>query len=221
MCGRYTLLHELDALFDYYQSVPADLSYQISFNIAPSQSVIAVVNDGNQNRIGQLKWGLVPAWADDPKIGYKMINARAETIDQKSAFKSLLSRRRCVIPADSFFEWRKTPERKIPMRIRLKNESLFSFAGLWDRWEKDGKAIQSCTIITTQPNTLMENIHNRMPVILTKGAEKEWLNPAIKDPVQLKNLLIPYQSEDMEAYEVSSIVNSPKNNQPEVIEPVS
>lgn len=221
MCGRYTLLHELDALFDYYQSVPADLSYQISFNIAPSQSVIAVVNDGNQNRIGQLKWGLVPSWADDPKIGYKMINARAETIDQKSAFKSLLSRRRCVIPADSFFEWRKTPERKIPMRIRLKNESLFSFAGLWDRWEKDGKAIQSCTIITTQPNTLMENIHNRMPVILTKGAEKEWLNPAIKDPVQLKNLLIPFQSEDMEAYEVSSIVNSPKNNQPEVIEPVS
>lgn len=221
MCGRYTLLHELDALFDYYQSVPADLSYQISFNIAPSQLVIAVVNDGNQNRIGQLKWGLVPSWADDPKIGYNMINARAETIDQKSAFKSLLSRRRCVIPADSFFEWRKTPERKIPMRIRLKNESLFSFAGLWDRWEKDGKAIQSCTIITTQPNTLMENIHNRMPVILTKGAEKEWLNPAIKDPAQLKNLLIPFQSEDMEAYEVSSIVNSPKNNQPEVIEPVS
>ncbi len=221
MCGRFTLIHGLEDILYYYNINETDIPYQISFNIAPSQAVTAVISDGTANRIGQLRWGLVPSWAKEAKIGYKMINARAETIDEKPAFKKLLSRRRCLIPADSFFEWKKTADRKIPMRIHLKDEPIFSFAGLWDRWEKGDKPLHTCTIITTKANALMSDIHERMPVILNKESEEEWLNPELKDPKQLKSLLIPYDSAGMEAYEVSSIVNSPKNNQPEIILPVS
>jgi putative SOS response-associated peptidase YedK len=219
MRGRFTLIHGLETILYYYNIKETDLPYQISFNIAPSQPVTAVISDGVNNRIGQLRWGLVPSWAKDSKIGYKMINARAETIYEKPAFKKLLTRRRCLIPADSFFEWKIKDGRKIPMRIHLKENTLFSFAGLWDRWEKDGQILQTCTIITTKANRFMSDIHERMPVILTKETESEWLNPEINDPKQLKSLLTPYDSERMKAYEVSSLVNSPKNNVPETILP--
>ncbi|MBM7645894.1 putative SOS response-associated peptidase YedK [Scopulibacillus daqui] len=220
MCGRFTFVHELNDLFAYYNIAQIDLPFDKRYNIAPSQNVLAVVNDGNNNRIGYLKWGLIPAWTKDPKAGYKMINARAETIDEKPAYRRLLKRRRCIIPADSFFEWRKANDKKIPMRIKMKDDSIFSFAGLWDRWENNGQMIQSCTIITTAPNDLMKNIHDRMPAILSKDAESAWLDRSIDDEDCLKSLLTPYDANQMEAYEVSTLVNSPKNDVEEVIEKV-
>lgn len=164
--------------------------------------------------------GLIPPWAKDEKIGYKMINARAETLTEKPSFRKPLVSKRCIIPADSFYEWKRLdPKTKVPMRIKLKSSNLFAFAGLYEKWNTpEGNPLYTCTIITTKPNELMEDIHDRMPVILTDKNEKEWLNPKNTDPDYLQSLLLPYDANDMEAYQVSSLVNSPKNNSPELIE---
>ncbi|WP_412055474.1 SOS response-associated peptidase [Bacillus inaquosorum] len=159
-------------------------------------------------------------WAKDEKIGYKMINARAETLSEKPSFRKPLVSKRCIIPADSFYEWKRLdPKTKIPMRIKLKSSNLFAFAGLYEKWNTpQGNPLYTCTIITTKPNELMEDIHDRMPVILTDENEKEWLNPKNTDLDYLQSLLQPYDPNDMKAYQVSSLVNSPKNNSPELIE---
>ncbi|MGG1446421.1 SOS response-associated peptidase [Bacillus subtilis] len=193
--------------------------YQL-FYVAPSQNILAIINDGSNNRLGKLRWGLIPPWAKDEKIGYKMINARAETITEKPAFRKPLVSKRCIIPADSFYEWKRLdPKTKIPMRIKLKSSNLFAFAGLYEKWNTPvGNPLYTCTIITTKPNELMEDIHDRMPVILTDENEKQWLNPKNTDPDYLQSLLLPYDADDMEAYQVSSLVNSPKNNSSELIE---
>lgn len=220
MCGRYSLTAPLEEIIEFFNLVNGDeLDYEISYNIAPSHNVLSIVSDGNGNRGGYLRWGLVPSWADNPSIGYKMINARAETIDQKASFKTLLKRRRCLIVADGFYEWKKDQKgNKQPFRMVRKNNGLFAFAGLWDRWEKEGTILHTCTIITTQPNEIMKDIHDRMPVILQEEAQKVWLDRSIQDTQHLKQLLTPYPPEDMIAYEVSPIVNSPKNNQVECIQ---
>lgn len=181
------------------------------FNIAPSQDVFAVVQGENGNRGGYLRWGLVPSWANDPKIGYKMINARAETVHEKPSFRKLLTRRRCLIVADGFYEWKQEEGVKQPYNIRLKNRNPFAFAGLWDRWEQNGTIIQSCTVITTEANELMKPIHDRMPVILTKESGPIWLDRSVQDEKRLSSILVPYQASEMEAYPVSGLVNSPKN----------
>jgi putative SOS response-associated peptidase YedK len=221
MCGRYTLFINLVLLGKRFNLINIDhLIIRPRFNVAPSQEVVAIIRDGNENRAGMLRWGLVPTWAKDPKIGYKMINARAETVDEKPAYARLLKRRRCLIPADGFYEWKKVGSRKQPFRIKLKNDEPFAFAGLWDRWECEGEVIHSCTIITTKPNSLMEGIHNRMPVILTKANEEAWLDQDLKEPEVLKTFLEPYPEEEMEAYKVSSEVGSPKNDREELVAPV-
>lgn len=166
MCGRFTLFTDIEEIkerFDIQGSF--DEEYQFSYNIAPSQSVLSVINDGVRNRLGYLRWGLIPFWAKDEKAGYKMINARAETIAEKASFRNAYKKKRCLIVADSFYEWKKTPERKIPMRIKLKNHAPFGMAGLWESWKSpEGISIYSCSVITTVPNELMTSIHDRMPV---------------------------------------------------------
>lgn len=224
MCGRYSLFADYSSLLERFdiEEVSIDESeYTPSYNIAPTHQVLAVVNDGTKNRLGMLRWGLIPPWAKDEKIGSKMINARAETAAEKPSFRNAFKKKRCLIIADSFYEWRRTDDQKTPMRIKLKSGEPFAFAGLWESWKSpEGKTISTCSILTTKPNDLMATIHDRMPVVLSKDAEKVWLDPKVDDPEVLGKLLKPFDASEMEAYEVSSAVNSPKNNGPELIDKV-
>ncbi|MEC1353461.1 SOS response-associated peptidase [Bacillus sonorensis] len=221
MCGRFTLFADYETIidrFDIDQMIPKE-QYRPSYNIAPSQPVLAVINDGASQRLGYLRWGFIPPWAKDEKIGYKMINARAETLSEKPSFRKPLISKRCIIPADSFYEWKRIDsKRKQPMRIKLKSNELFSFAGLWEKWiSPSNEPVYTCTIITTRPNAFMANIHDRMPVILDCHHEKDWLDPANQDSAFLESLLTPCHSDDMEAYEVSPLVNSPQHDSIDVI----
>ncbi|XID92413.1 SOS response-associated peptidase [Paenibacillaceae bacterium WGS1546] len=220
MCGRYTIAVTLEELILRYMSeMPMDAYHTPRYNVAPMQNVMAVVHDGKKNRLGELRWGLVPSWASDDKIGSKMINARAETLLEKASFKSLVRRKRAVIPADGFYEWKKNGDRKQPMRITLKDGGIFSMAALYDTWmAPDGRKIGTCTIITTTPNELMAGIHDRMPVILRREDEAEWLERGSEDAGRLMALLRPYPAEAMRAYPVSPIVGNVKNDSAECIE---
>ncbi|MDM5295031.1 SOS response-associated peptidase [Peribacillus simplex] len=222
MCGRFTLFTDIEEIKDRFDIQGSfDEEYQFSYNIAPSHSVLSVINDGGRNRLGYLRWGLIPFWAKDEKVGYKMINARAESIAEKASFKNAYKKKRCLIIADSFYEWKKEPERKIPMRIKLKNHAPFGMAGLWESWKSpEGINIYSCSVITTVPNELMTSIHDRMPVILKPEDEKDWLNPSINDPAYLQQYLKSFDPEQMEAFEVSTDVNSTKNNSPNLIQQI-
>jgi putative SOS response-associated peptidase YedK len=224
MCGRFTLFAEYDDIlnrFDIEAAIEQDLYVQ-SYNIAPSHSVLSVINDGTQNRLGYLRWGFVPSWAKDEKVGYKMINARAETLAEKPSFRHAFKHRRCLIIADSFYEWKKGSNKtKTPIRIKLKSNDLFAMAGIWERWKSpEGNSLFSCSIITTTPNELMKDIHDRMPVILNKEDEQEWLDPSLNDVSKVSHLLKPLAADNMEAYEVSSLVNSPRNNSPNLIQKI-
>lgn len=218
MCGRYSLFAKKEDVAERFHLTNYEqLEWFERYNIAPSQQVLAIIRDEQGNRAGFLKWGLVPSWASDVKIGYKMINARMETVDQKPSFKQLLKRRRCLIPADGFYEWKRDGNKKQPYRFQLKTKQPFAFAGLWDRWEEGDKVIHSCTIITTEANQLVRDVHDRMPVILTKEEEQIWLDRSVVDFLELKKLLVPYNAEEMEMYPVSTLVNSPKNDVKEMI----
>lgn len=221
MCGRFTLTASVDQLIDRFdiEFFLQEEEFFPSYNVAPSQSVLSVINNGTHNRMGFLRWGLIPPWAKDMSIGYKMINARAETLLEKPSFRTAYQKKRCLIVADSFYEWKRIDHKnKIPMRIKLKSNELFAMAGLWESWKSpEGKSIYSCSVITTNPNELVQDIHDRMPVILKPEDEKYWLDPSITDTRKLKHLLKPLEHELMEAYEVSPLVNSPKNNSIELI----
>src|SRR5690625_3001151 len=174
MCGRFTLFaSETEILREY--GVDSLQSYEPSYNIAPGQKGLAIIHDGEKKRAGNLQWGLVPSWANDEKIGYKMINARSETAHKKPSFKKLMVSKRCLIIADSFYEWKNTDSVKQPKRIQIKNRELFAFAGLWDKWKQDGKTLFTCTILTKDANTFMQDIHHRMPIILPKSKQEEWI----------------------------------------------
>jgi putative SOS response-associated peptidase YedK len=193
---------------------------QPKYNVAPGQLVTTIVNDGHSNRLGELKWGLIPAWADDEKTGYKLINTRSETVATKPAFRKIFSKKRCLIPADGFYEWRKQDTGKQPMRIVLKSRSLFGLAGIYETWTNpNGVTISSCSILTTEPNELMASIHNRMPVILRREDEALWLDRSVNDPEPLLSLLRPYPADELEAYPVDPAVGSVKNDNPSLIEP--
>ncbi|MEH7356967.1 SOS response-associated peptidase [Neobacillus drentensis] len=224
MCGRFTLTATFEEIINRFdiQSFLEEELYSPSFNIAPSQSVLAVINDGRVNRMGLLKWGFVPPWAKDLSIGNKMINARAETISEKPSFRNAFKKKRCIVIADSFYEWKRHEDKtKTPMRIKLKSNELFAMAGIWEGWKSpDGKTLYTCSVITTGPNELMKDIHDRMPVILKREDEKIWLDPGISDTTSLKPLLVPFDENEMETYEVSSLVNSPKNNSIELIQKI-
>ena len=218
MCGRYSLATDVEGLADRFDFRPTELTFLPRFNIAPTQQVVTVINDGPENQAQLMKWGLIPFWAKDPSIGNRMINARAETVAEKPAFRQSFQKRRCLVIADGFYEWRTVGKTKVPMRIILKSGETFGFAGLWETWKSpEGESVQSCSIITTSPNEMMEPIHNRMPVILPREAESVWLDTERVDPSTLHQLLLPYTAEAMEAYEVSQLVNSPKNDTPDVL----
>jgi putative SOS response-associated peptidase YedK len=223
MCGRFTLFTTYEYLlseFDIQQVFDKEY-YEESYNIAPTHNVVSIINDGTKNRMGYLKWGLIPSWAKDDKMASKMINARSETVDEKPSFKKSFYQRRCIIPMDSFYEWKRDGKVRTPLRIKMRDDSLFAVAGLWDTWKNpSGESIHTCTILTTESNELMADIHDRMPVILSKEKRSIWLNPSIHDKEQLKSLLVPYDADEMMAYEVSEKVNSPKNNSVELIQQV-
>ncbi|GAV24872.1 DUF159 family protein [Carboxydothermus islandicus] len=220
MCGRFSMAEDFAVLEKLFNLEPVDFPLKPRYNIAPTQDVPVVIWEGGR-RLKLFRWGLIPAWAKDPAIGQKMINARAETVDQKPSFKNLLFRRRCLVLADGFYEWEKTGGKKIPYRIVLKNRKPFAFAGLYDIWQDSGgRMLYSCTIITTEANKLIRSIHDRMPVILNNKAISVWLDLGIKDIALLKNLLVPYPEEEMDIYEVAPLVNSPRVDIPQCIEPV-
>jgi len=225
MCGRFTATFEFSDIRVRW-NLDRDLpSFRLRFNIAPEQisptiTVIVRHNGGNEYRL--MHWGLIPHWAADPTIGNRMINARAETLLDKPAFKQLVGSRRCIIPADGFYEWRKEGRRKVPMWVHLKSREPFGLAGLWDVWRKpDGKRVESFTIITAEPNELVRPIHSRMPVILQSKDEEQWLDASRTPFVKAKSVLKPYPEELMDAHDVSPIVNSAKYDGPECIRPVS
>lgn len=219
MCGRFVRKSTITIIEDEFDIYEVQWAFEPSYNIAPSQDVACVVGNGG-NRLAKFRWGLVPFWAEDPSIGYKMINARAETVAQKKSFARAFKKQRCLVVADGFYEWRKLADgkRKIPMYVHLRAERPFGFAGLYENWKaKDGTTLRTCTIITTQPNELMAPIHNRMPVIVAPDKRKIWLDREIEDPNALMSLLGPYTANEMEAYEVSKRVNSPTYNEPDCI----
>jgi len=221
MCGRYALT-DLNAFLKenrfQLETFPASLSPR--YNIAPSQSVPAILNQAPR-QLQLVRWGLIPSWAKDPAIGYRMINARAETLAAKPAFRRPLQRQRCLIPADGFYEWQRLGSRKIPHWITLASKEVFAFAGLWDNWTdpKTNTAMTSCTIITTTPNELLASIHDRMPVILPRESEATWLSETLNSE-QACALLKPYAATRMKASPISTLVNSPSNDTPRVLEPV-
>lgn len=220
MCGRFTItLEPADFQEDLeVGDFPAD--FQPRYNVAPTQPV-AAVRDVDSRRVEWFKWGLIPFWAKDPSIGERMINARSETLAEKPSFKQSFARRRCLILADGFFEWKRTTGTpgSTPYYIYLKDRKPFAFAGLWDQWQKPGEEVTlSCTIITCAPNELISPLHDRMPVILDRLTAWEWLKPT---PVeQLNTFLRPYPAEKMALAEVSRLVNNPRVDTPEIIQPV-
>ncbi len=222
MCGRFTLTVDPAQLkmFLDLNDVPIDLSPR--YNIAPTQPV-AVVTNPIDRKVQIFQWGLIPSWSKDPSIGSRLINARAETLEEKPTFRGPFKRHRCLVLADGFYEWKKVSENgkevKQPYFIRLKNDQPFALAGLWDHWTApNGDERLTCTIITTTPNELMAEIHDRMPVILTGEAMWDWLDPQAS-PIALHALLQPFPAKEMKAYPISKLVNKPENDRAEVIEP--
>ncbi len=224
MCGRFTKKSSKEDLRKRFgfNDTSEDTLFEPRYNIAPSQEQPVLIVSQDKRIVTMMKWGLVPHWSKDPKIGFKMINARSEGIHEKPSFKTPLRERRCLVLADGFYEWHKPDKKtKIPYYFKLKSNEPFAFAGLWDVWEKDGQTLKTFTIITTTPNQLMEPIHGRMPVILEEKDEAKWLDPEIRKPSDLIPLLKPYASDEMECFRVSTIVNSPKNDVPECLIPAS
>ncbi len=195
---------------------------QPTWNAAPTQALPVVRMVGQHKRVDSLRWGLVPPWSRDPKIGSRMINARSETAADKPSFRSALRQRRCVVVADGFYEWQRDGETKRPHCIRMREGHPFGMAGLWESWSgQDDEVLETFTILTTAPNELMAPIHDRMPVILPRSQHDRWLSPDLTDPGQVSCLLRPFDSDQMMAFEVSSRVNSPRNNDPDCMRPAS
>jgi putative SOS response-associated peptidase YedK len=220
MCGRYLLTTPVDALGQLFRFMERP-NLGPRYNIAPTQDVPIVrrTRAGDGRELLMARWGLVPYWADDVKIGSRLINARAETIERTPAFREAYQRRRCLVPADGFFEWRKEGKTRQPLLIRRKDQEPFAFAGLWERWRQpDGEIVRSCSIVTCPANALVAPVHDRMPVILDPGDYERWLDPGATDG---RTLLQPCPADWLEAYEVSPRVNSPANDDPDCIAPLA
>jgi putative SOS response-associated peptidase YedK len=213
MCGRFSLATELETIMRLVAGLEAHVEFVPRYNIAPTQTVITLLNDGS-NALIATRWGLIPSWARDAAIGNRLINARAETLHEKPSFKNLFKKKRCLIFADGFYEWQKTTEkgRKVPWFFRFKTGEPFAFAGLWDRWKdrsREGALVISSTIITVGANTLVEPIHDRMPAIVRQERYGEWLAAEELTPERLRHCLEPYPAAEMEAYRLSTLVNDP------------
>lgn len=226
MCGRFTLRTAPQEVARTFRLTGALGEWAPRYNIAPSQVVAAVrVDEADARQLVFLRWGLVPAWADDPAIGNRMINARGETVAEKPSFRKAFVARRCLIAADGFYEWQKSggsaKAPKQPFYITMRDERPFAFAGLWERNTRCGEPIETCTIITTTANELMQPLHDRMPVIVPIDRQDLWLDPAVQEVERLTPLLAPFASDAMKATPVSTRVNNPRNESPECIVPQS
>jgi putative SOS response-associated peptidase YedK len=218
MCGRFAR-HRRQEVIARFLSVDRDdlPEDDLSYNIAPTQDVMAVRADtGGKRFMCNLRWGLIPSWAKDQSIAAYTSNARAETLLEKPSFRTAFRSRRCLIPADGFYEWSKKGKEKVPYFIKLKSDDPIVFAGLWDRWKDPaGRVIESCTIVTTTPNELVGEFHHRMAAILRPESFSLWLDPGFTRAEELLDLLAPYPADEMEAYRVSKLVNNSRNNSPE------
>jgi len=217
MCGRYRLSRADKYVAEHFD-IADEVEWSPRFNIAPAQRV-AVVRQSPERPVRQfsaMRWGLIPFWAKDASVGYKMINARAETVADKPAYRESFKNRRCLIPADGFYEWKREGKTKQPYHFGMADDSIFAFAGIWDRWKNpQGEMIETCSIITTTPNALLLDVHDRMPVILHVDNYDLWLDPAFKNAHDLREMLRPYEPMLMKRYPVSTRVNLVKNDDPE------
>jgi putative SOS response-associated peptidase YedK len=221
MCARYTLYHSTAEIAAFFGVTQVEFDYGPRYNIAPTQYVPIVRSEPAGRSLSLVKWGLIPSWAKDESIGQKLINARAETIDEKPSFRAAFNRRRCLIPADGFYEWALEGGAKQPYRFHLQDDDVFAFAGLWDEWiHPDGSPIETCTIITVPSNDAIAPIHSRMPAILRRGDEAHWLDNRFGNPSDLFALLAPYPSNAIESTRVSRAVNRPTSDTPALITPV-
>jgi len=221
MCGRFTIRVETPEVVDALEVGSVTEAVAPSYNVAPGTGVPVVVLEDGLRVLKRFRWGLIPSWAKDASIGNRLINARGETVAEKPAFRKAFVQRRCLIPADGFYEWKAGPAGKEPWYITLKDRPVFAFAGLWERWkDPEGDEVLSCAIITIAANEFMQPIHHRMPVILPAGAEARWLDPALKDRAALEALLIPYPANLMQAHPVARTVNSPRNDSEQCMLPL-
>ena len=223
MCGRYRLSRRAEIWGSYFYAEYEGMAWEARYNIAPTQTVPVIRQDPHEpvRRASLVRWGLVPYWAKDASVGYRMINARAETAAEKPAFKESLQRRRCLIPADGFYEWPRSVKVKQAFHFGLQDDSLFAFAGLWDRWRgSDGTTLETCTILTTTPNQLLADVHDRMPVILPAASYDLWLDPGFRDLAATTEMLKPYDAGPMRRYPVSTRVNNVANDDRQCSEPI-
>ena len=223
MCGRFTLTAPYDVIYDYFaieDQMPQSV-FKPRYNIAPSQDIAVVMKlpDPPSRHLAMMHWGLIPHWARDKKIAYKMINAKVETLAEKPSYRTAYKKRRCLIPADGYYEWKQLKDRKQPYYIQYHHHDLFAFAGLWEHWQGDQEDIYSCTIITTDADNKVGKIHNRMPLIMNPDYYEQWLDPENQDTASLKDCLVTDTS-DIEFYPVSTIVNSPKNEGQDLIQKI-
>ncbi|MDX1565087.1 MAG: SOS response-associated peptidase [Phycisphaeraceae bacterium] len=220
MCGRFSQTRSTEQLADRFVVPAASFDWTPRYNLAPGQSVPTIIRAGDRRSWKRLQWGLVPPWAQDRSIGHRLINARSETVDQKPSFRKALKKRRCLVPADGFYEWKKQAGRtKVPVYLTLKDGSPFAFAGLWETWSDPDhpQSLETFTICTTAPNERVRPIHDRMPAILRPEDEATWLDPGIESPDRLKSLLKPYPADAMVARRVDRYVNNPAHEGPECI----
>jgi putative SOS response-associated peptidase YedK len=221
MCGRFTLTVDPSVVQQTFNLTTMPGMMAARYNIAPSQPVAIITNDAPQT-LTFFRWGLIPSWSKDIKIGNNLINARSEGVEDKPAFRAAFKRRRCLIPADGFYEWQAHGKEKTPMYVHLKNHELFAMAGLWEVWHSpEGDEIRTCTILTAEPNDLIRQLHNRMAVILHKEDYDTWLSPDELPPAVLKPLLRSYEADAMDVYEVSKAVNRPNYDAPDCIAPMN
>lgn len=220
MCGRFTLRYA-PSVFAQQLGLFDGPTWEPRFNIAPTQSVLVVRQHASAKNPewAQLNWGLIPSWADDPSIGNRMINARAETVASKPSFRTAFKQRRCLVVADGFYEWQRLGKAKQPYHFTLRDQQPFAFAGLWERWQQADRVIESCTIITTEANALLASVHERMPVILSPENARRWLDPQLREPSELEPLLRPYPADVMLATPVGTWVNSPSHEGMRCLQP--
>jgi putative SOS response-associated peptidase YedK len=225
MCGRFTLTTSRHELAELFQATEVELPAALpQYNIPPSAQVLAVrqLDEHEGRQLLPLRWGLIPAWTKDPAIGNRLINARAETAAEKPSFRDAFRRRRCLVLADGFFEWKKQGGKKEPYYLRLRDGGPFAFAGLWDRWrDPQDQRVETCTILTTAANELVRPLHDRMPVILDPVGYARWLDPGLNDPKALQPLLHPFAAEQMIAYPVSRLVNNPRHDDEKCLKPLA
>ena len=223
MCGRYRLSRSKQLVEEYFGTASADVDWNPRYNIAPSQPV-PVVRQNTHKPVRELlvmRWGLIPSWAKDLSVGYKTINARAETAASTASFREPFKSQRCLVPADAFYEWKRDGKRKQPHCFEVNGGELFAFAGLWDRWANPrGEVIESCSILTTTPNSLLADIHNRMPVILRPEHYDLWLNLAFRNTASLSEMLRPFEAALMRSYPVGTRINQVQNDDEDCAKPL-